>query len=325
MKRKVLIVFFVLFVLAGMVCAETLSIYDIQYTTDPNGASPLNGSIVDCNGGIVIHKWTGGRTRLVLFDPNYPDSWGGIMVKDTYSAGYFTDVNVGDRLSLTNVKVEDFKGTTFLQFISANDPNYTIVSRNNPLPKPLPVSVSQVPAPVKVEVDGIDRWVVADHNCEKYEAMLIKVIDVNVLELGKGKAYDNYVLQSNTDSNCWASDYMNKNKVGKYDPVVEVGREFCGVTGILEQYEGWSDETTYYDYYQLLTTDTNDFTITQTADLDDDCDVDFVDYRHFAVHWLALGCTEPDWCGGADITENGSVDELDLEKFVENWLEGISN
>ena len=53
MERKVLVAFFVLFVLAGRVCAEILSIYDIQYTTDPNGASPYDGQVRNCNGGMA--------------------------------------------------------------------------------------------------------------------------------------------------------------------------------------------------------------------------------------------------------------------------------
>jgi len=83
--------------------AAELSIYEIQYTTDANGISPQNGNIVDCLGGIVTHKPPTGRPRLIIQDPNYPDGWGAIQVKDLYSTGVFVDVNVGDWLSFTNV------------------------------------------------------------------------------------------------------------------------------------------------------------------------------------------------------------------------------
>ena len=63
------------------VLAEPLSIFEIQYTTDVNGNSDLNGNIVDCLGGIVTHKRGGGRPRLVVQDPNYPDGWSAIQVK----------------------------------------------------------------------------------------------------------------------------------------------------------------------------------------------------------------------------------------------------
>jgi len=299
--------------------ADELSIYDIQFSTDPNGDSPYHGSIVDCKGGIVIHIKPGQRTKLTLYDPNFPDAWGGIMAKDCFGVGVLGDVNVGDWVSFHNFEVEDFKGTTFLQYIAANNPSYTVESEENPLPKPLAVAVDEIAAPI----EGIDEWVVADHNCEKYEAMLIKVVDVNVKDLGYGKAYDNYVLASNVNpaNTCWASDYMNKDATEIYHPLVQIDQRFCGVAGILEQYEAEKDGI-YYDYYQLLTTCTGDFTINQQADFDDDCDVDFVDYDDFAFNWLRTGCTGPGWCGGADLTEDGSVDANDLRLFTKNWMEG---
>ena len=307
----------------GFVCgvqAEELSIYDIQYTTEPNGLSPEDGNVVDCYGGIVIHKWSRGYERLILYDPNYADGWGGIQAKDLDGTGDFNNVNVGDWVSFVNVEVQDYKGTTFLQYTAGHDPNdIIIVSEDNPVPKPIPVRVNEIASPL----EGTDQWVVADHNCEKYESMLIKVIDVNVKALDKGKADDNYILEDNTDPNstCWASDYMNEDLVAIYHPYVQVGQNFCGVAGILEQYNGEKDGI-YYDYYQLLTLNTESFTIEQTADLDYDCDVDFIDFSDFAFMWFNNGCTEPDWCSGADLTRNGSVDVFDLEKLTGNWLEG---
>lgn len=246
------------------------------------------------------------------------------MVKDIYSTGVFDDVNVGDWVSFTNVEVEDYKGTTFLQYKSENDANFTIVSSNNPLPRPLVVTVDDIAAPIKIE--DTNDWVVPDHNAEIYEGMLVKVVNVNVKDTGYGKAYDNYILESNLDPNsiCWASDYMNEDKDGIYHPYVQAGQNFCSVAGIIEQYTG-EKYGIYYDYYQLLTTGTESFTISQISDLDEDCDVDFLDFGLFAQHWLEDGCAEPDWCGGADLTEdepNGVVNSLDLMVFSEHWLQG---
>jgi len=289
MKRTTLIMLMIMMTIAlaptGSALADELSIYDIQFTADPNGASSQHGNIVDCLGGIVTHKPPTGRPRLIIQDPNYPDGWGAIQVKDLFSAGVFTDVNVGDWISLANVEVEDNRGTIFLQYIGDNNAGFTIVSTNNPLPEPLVVTVDEISAPV----EGLDSWLVSDYSAEKYEAMLIKVIDVSVQDVGYGKSYDNYILASNADPNftCWVSDYMNadKDKGLIYHPNIEPGRNFCGVTGILEQYAG-EQEGIYYDYYQLLTTSTDDFTIEQIADLDGDCDVDFLDFKIFTEHWL---------------------------------------
>jgi len=307
---------------------EALSIYEVQYTADPEGASPQNGNIIDCAGGIVTCKPPTGRPRLIIQDPDCPNGWGAIQAKDLNSIGVFADVNVGDWITLTNMLVEESKGTTFLQYIAANEAGLTIVSTGNPLPSPLTLSVGAIAAPVPGGWDGFEftEWLVADHDAEKYEAMLIKVTDVNVEGLGYGKAYDNYVLQSNAEPNsaCWASDYMNGNRAGIYHPYVEMGRHFCGVTGILEQYTGVTNGIDY-DYYQLLTRNTGDFVIEQTADFDGDCDVDFVDSALFAQHWLETGCAEPDWCGGADFGSDqpdGVVWMADLAEFARYWLAG---
>jgi len=310
--------------LAGPMQAAALWIHEIQYTTDPNGTSPLHGHIIDCTGGIVTHIPPTGRPRLIIQDPNYPDGWGAIQAKDLFSTGVFADVSVGDWVSFTNVLVEDNKGTTFLQYIEDNNSRLTIVSTNNPIPRPLTVTVDEIAAPT----EGLDAWLAVDHNAEKYEAMLIKIINVSVKDTGYGKAYDNYILQSRIDPNltCWASDYMNgdKDKGQIYHPYTEIGQDLCGVTGVLEQYTA-EQEGIYYDYYQLLTTGAKDFTIEQAADLDDDCDADAVDFRIFAEHWLESGCSGPDWCGGADLAKDhadGVVNAFDLLKFAEHWLEG---
>ena len=307
--------------LAERIEAEPLSIYEIQYSTDASGASPEHGNIVDCNGGIVVHKSSGSRTKLTLYDPNYPDGWGGVMAKDLDGVGAFATINVGDWVSFTNVLVEDYKGTTFLEYTGGNNSGFNVVSIDNPLPEPLGVGVDEIAGPVA----GFDSWLVADHSAEKYEGMLIKVINVTVTDTGYGKAYDNYILKSNVDSNftCWVSDYLNEDRTEIYHPYVGIGQIFCGVAGVVEQYDAES-EGIDYDYYQLLTTKTEDFTILQVADFDGDCAVDLYDFGGFALSWLETGCGEPDWCGGADLfqDENAIVDAFDLMEFSANWLEG---
>ncbi|MBN1804264.1 MAG: hypothetical protein JW837_03345 [Sedimentisphaerales bacterium] len=286
MEKKMLTTVSILtvFIISGHVQANALSIYEIQYTIDPNGMSPQDGNIIDCTGGIVVHKTQGSRPRLAIQDPNDPKGWGAIQVKG-WTSDVFDGIAIGDRISLNNVLVEDYKGTTFLQYQSENNSNLTIVSTNNPLPKPLVVTIDEISAPS----ESFDAWIVPDHAAEKYESMIIKVVNVNISDIGYGKAFDNYVLTSNTDPNmiCWASDYMNtdKEKGLIYHPIAEIGQNLCGVTGILEQYTGDS-EGIFYDYYQLLTTNTKAFTIEQIADLDGDCDVDCDDFTIFIEHWL---------------------------------------
>ena len=55
-----------------------------------------------------------------------------------------------------------------------------------------------------------------------------------------------------------------------------------------------------------------------------DCDINgtlnFSDYAVIAQWWLNTGCCEPNWCDGADLDRNGSVEWEDLQGLLYNWL-----
>jgi len=56
------------------------------------------------------------------------------------------------------------------------------------------------------------------------------------------------------------------------------------------------------------------------GDLNGDLFTDALDLQDFASQWLQAGCTEPDWCGGADIDRNGRVDLGDFAELGWDWL-----
>jgi hypothetical protein len=56
------------------------------------------------------------------------------------------------------------------------------------------------------------------------------------------------------------------------------------------------------------------------GDLNADCVVDFYDYAILANQWLDSTCSAPFWCDEADINKAGSVDLLDMELQMNNWL-----
>ena len=331
MKKAVLIYLTVLimFGLNSIALAQAYSIYEIQYTTDPDGESPLAGQVVDCLGGIVTHKYPGTKPKLTIQNPDFPFGWGAIQIKDWLSGEpLYNKSSVGDWITLTNVLIQEYSGGgTILQCYSSNDANLTVISSNNLLPEPLLIDVNEIAAPLYQETP--DGWFVQDRNAEKYEAMLVSVRDVTVTEIDNGKARDNYTLQSNEfpdDPNFsyWASDYMNEdNDYGQdYHSSVDTGKHFCCVTGIIEHYNGYSDGL-QWDYYQLLTTKNEDFLVDQPADFDDDCDVDFSDYSYFAKYWLT-DCYSDANCIKADMVENGIVESNDLEELVYHWLDGTN-
>ncbi|MBU1880383.1 hypothetical protein KKA08_00005, partial [bacterium] len=63
---------------AGLVCAET--IYDIQYTTDPGGDSPLLGQTVTITGFVTAEGYAFGGAYYFVQDADPP--WSGIRVDD---------------------------------------------------------------------------------------------------------------------------------------------------------------------------------------------------------------------------------------------------
>ncbi len=308
--------------------ADPLTIYEIQYTTYEDGGSEYDGLVVDCAGGIVTAKYVGTRPRVILQDPDFPDGWGAIQVKDWSPTRDLVDhVMVGDRIALTNVEVEEFRGTTMLQWYTANNPDFDFVSHANPLPPPILVSVSDIPAPV---YDAYwDEWFVEDHEAEHYESMRLIVRDVTVTQKHLGKAVDNYNLQTSAGQSCWASDYMNAN-IGPWDyhDFVDVGQHFCAVAGVFEQYtrveDGW-------DYYQLLTRSTGDLAICGDGDGNGLVDLDDVPRSHECLtgpvcDGAGEACDLPAWTGPPlerhiqhclmmDMDYDGDVDLEDIKHF----------
>lgn len=57
------------------------------------------------------------------------------------------------------------------------------------------------------------------------------------------------------------------------------------------------------------------------GDVNGDLFTDALDLQDLASYWLQAGCTEPDWCGGADINRNGRVDLGDFAELGWDWLQ----
>jgi hypothetical protein len=312
-------------VLPGIAGNGPLTIPEIQYSESPDGASDYNGQVLDCAGGIVVCQWTGSRPRLVLQDPNALDGWGGIQVKGWVSDA-FEGVSVGDWVELERVFVEEYRGSTFLQYWDQNPDGsistFRVLSHGHSLPRPVPVDVNDIRAPEYLPSE--DAWIVADHSAERFESMLVQVRNAEVIGLGMGKAQDNYVLRSFGEPNdpnalCWASDYMNRDrdKPDTYLPGIEAGRRLRAVTGVLEQYTNLGDG---FDYYQLLTLADESVVGLCPADLDADGDVTLWDYKLFVEQLLT-----PPQPAAADLNGDGTVDAADLDLFNTAWQQADVN
>ncbi|GAG31542.1 unnamed protein product, partial [marine sediment metagenome] len=187
--------------------ADELSIYDVQFTTDPFGDSPYDGQTHDVVEGIVTGLWLeGGAPRVYLQAEGY-STWGGVVVKDlTYTGALATAVAIGDQVDLFEVYIEEgSRGNTTLLY--EQDSAHFVNSSGNQVPQPIIVPVSEIPAPVE---DSAGDWYVVDHDAERYEGMRIIVRDVTVTARSLGSHSDNYNLQTPGLDDCWAADYMNK-------------------------------------------------------------------------------------------------------------------
>jgi 5-methylthioadenosine/S-adenosylhomocysteine deaminase len=128
-------------------CAAATTIYDIQYTTDPSGDSPLVGQQVTTAGVVTAVHYNG----FVMYEGTGP--WQSIFVF-TYTAA----AELGDAVELTGT-VAEYYGMTEI----ADLESFTVVSTGNPV-TPLvldPAVASQ----------------------EMYESVLISVEDVAVTAL----------------------------------------------------------------------------------------------------------------------------------------------
>lgn len=94
-------------------------------------------------------------------------------------------------------------------------------------------------------------------------------------------------------------------------------------------YRGWDgaiDDVRIYN--RALTTEELDdvmnkvpFEPQYNADLNDDGSVNLIDYGMLSDQWSSTGCADPDWCNGADINRDSTVDSDDMTIFTNLWLE----
>jgi len=216
-----------------------LTIYQIQSTTTNGDASIYHTQIHNVTGGVVTHIWPrvgDSNERVYLQDPAHA-TWGAIVVKDSHLGEFSNSVNVGDWVSFDNIYIEEFRGTTFLQYNKSLAPSvtFTIESTGNPVPPPTTLTAADLPVPV-------------DHTAsEPYESMVVTLQNAIVGTKDLGKNGDNYeLLQANDTS--WGTDYMNVDAGAPYDPRIVTGRMLVSITGVVEQYTN-----SPWDYYQLNT------------------------------------------------------------------------
>ncbi|MFQ6604402.1 MAG: FlgD immunoglobulin-like domain containing protein [Fidelibacterota bacterium] len=149
--------------------ASGTTIYDIQYTADASGDSPLDGQVVTVTAIVTAEFWGSGNKHMFIQDA--PGPWNGVMCYqssgwDTFSfvddAGNpVSSVAEGDSITIT-ATVTEYYGMT--ELVDATD-----VVVHGPAMTPIPPAVV---TPGEVGTGGTDE--------EAYEGCLVEVQSVSV-------------------------------------------------------------------------------------------------------------------------------------------------
>ena len=112
-------------------------IYDIQFSTAPDGASPELGNQVKTQ-GVVTGVYLFGSSAGSFFIQDGDGAWNGIYV---FATGY--TVNIGDSVTVTGTIDEYASGSQIVtEFVSVSD--VTILNSGNALPTPALVNSSNI-------------------------------------------------------------------------------------------------------------------------------------------------------------------------------------
>lgn len=154
MKRFALIL--VLSLVAAAMFAQNLTVYDVQYTTDPDGVSPHYGENVVVEGVVCATLWKG-YASFFICDPDGGE-WSGVLVYDGNDE-YGYDLTEGDFVVVSGY-VDEYYGMTEI----SNLTDVTTQSSGNTVPDPVVITTSQL----------------ASEEC--YEGCLVRVNDVTVTQ-----------------------------------------------------------------------------------------------------------------------------------------------
>lgn len=142
-------------------------------------------------------------------------------------------------------------------------------------------------------------------------------LDLQVLVGGDSGDAEDYHLQ------LWRDTTL----LGQIDPCTPYGIIIPVLAGETLTFELFASEEDWYSDYEGYERG-YEFRIIlgmpAAADFNGDGAVNFRDYAMFALHWLEVGCSEPNWCGKADLNKSGDVNWPDLKIFTEHWLEPLN-
>jgi predicted extracellular nuclease len=195
-------VFLVALLLLGICFLSGLSIYDIQYTSNPGSGntypSPYVGKTVTLEGVVTAKGYN--ESGFFMSEPA-GGPWRGIFIRDSH-----VSVNIGDKLIVRGV-VGEYFGMTCLQDVNG----IRIVDSNYPLPFANQVTSGQITTPDQAEA---------------YECTLVRVQNATIVQSqGTGA---NFSLTDGSGP-CLVRTTLPTDKARKY----KTGDILASVTGIV--------------------------------------------------------------------------------------------
>ena len=139
--------------------AEELTIYDIQYTTEPSGDSPYKDQTVTVTGIVsATGYYSSGNSKRFFITDTEGGPWHGIFIFN-----YDYNVELGDKVRVTG-KVSEYYNLTELTNIST----ITILSSGNSVPEPIEINTGDL---------------INSSTAEQYEGCLVKISNVEITQL----------------------------------------------------------------------------------------------------------------------------------------------
>jgi len=197
MKEKLMILLFTF----SLICltAVDVSIYEIQYTTDPSGDSPYANQEITTT-GIVTAVGFGGFDDNFFISMPEGGEWNGVYIYMTEAT-----VQLGDEVEVTGT-VEEYYGFTEISGYTY-DITVNVLSSGNSIPSAAVITTAEAASQ------------------EKYEGVLVQIEDVTVTT-----APDNFGQWYVTDG---SGDCQIDDGIFTYSDV-QVGNSFTSITGVVD-------------------------------------------------------------------------------------------
>ncbi len=192
---------------SGMLMADVLTCYDVQYTTQANGDSPYKGSVVTVEGIVVAEIfYTGTSTSNKGFVISDSDGgpWSGLLIFTNQYAP-----QRGDKVQVTGTIAEYYNFTEM-----SPTTGFQVISQGNPLP------------PVTLITTGS----LTGANAEQWESVFVKVENVNVTSTPNNYGEFNV----NDGSGACQIDDQCFPRSGFSWPQMNVGQNWARIQGVVD-------------------------------------------------------------------------------------------